>query len=269
MSKILTVNNLDFAYGDNHIFENITFYLESNTINYIIGSNNCGKTTLIKLISGVLPSFNCIKIDNVILNKNNINKYLRAMGVALFESSNQFLFDNVLKEMSFPLENLNLSKKKILARVDEVLDLFNMKSIKTKQISDLSLLEKNKLIIALSMLHKPRVLLLDNPYIGLNKKQSNVINRLLKLICKKENITILLTTDNLENILIGDNVLVLGDKKIFLQGSVLEILKQDNKLVRSGINIPTMIDLSIKLSEYNLLDEIILDTDRMVDTLWK
>lgn len=269
MNKILTVNNLDFAYGDNHIFENITFYLESSTINYIIGSNNSGKTTLMKLISGILPSFNCIKIDNVILNKKNINKYLKSMGVALFENNNQFLFDRVLKEMSFPLENLNLSMKKIFDRIEEVLDLFNMKSIKTKQIIDLSSLERTKLIIALALLHKPKVLLLDNPYIGLSSKESNIINKLLKLICKKENTTILVTTDNLENVLIGDNILVLGNKKIFLQGPVLEILKQDNKLVRLGINIPTMIDLSIKLSEYNLLNEIILDTDRMVDTLWK
>ena len=55
---------MDFSYEDNFIFENLSFYLEKNTINFVIGSNNCGKTTLIKLLSGVLPSFNCIKIDN-------------------------------------------------------------------------------------------------------------------------------------------------------------------------------------------------------------
>lgn len=269
MDKILVVNNLDFSYGDHHVFDDITFCLEADTINFVIGSNNSGKTTLIKLISGVLPSFNCIKIDNVILNKNNVNKYLKVMGVALFENTNQFLFESVFKEMTFPLENLNLSKMKIFERIDEVLGLFNMKDIKEKNIIELTKFERNKLIISLSILHKPKVLLLDNPYIGLNKKESAIINKILKLVCKKEKITILVTTNDLENILYGDKVVVLGNKTVYLVGKVLEVLKQDNKLTRLGINIPTMIDLSIKLGEYNLLDKIILNPDRMVDTLWK
>lgn len=269
MDKILVVNNLDFSYGDHHIFDDITFYLEINTINYVIGSNNSGKTTLIKLISGVLPSFNCIKIDNVILNKSNVNKYLKSMGVALFENTNNFLFESVFNEMAFPLENLNLSKDKIIARIDEVLESFNMVNIKDKCINELTSLEKNKLLIGLAILHKPKVLLLDNPYIGLNKKECNVINKLLKLICKKEKITILVTTNDLENILDGNKVIVLGNGTVYLEGTVLDVLKQDNKLTRLGICIPTMIDLSVKLSEYNLLTKIILNTDRMVDTLWK
>lgn len=269
MDKILVVSNLDFSYGDCCVLDNISFYLELNTINFVIGSNNSGKTTLIKLISGVLPSFNCIKIDNVILNKKNVNKYLKSMGVALFEENNQFIFNSVFKEMSFPLENLNLSKKNILKRIDCVLELCGISEIKDKDIDDLTIIQKNKLIIALAILHKPKVLLLDNPYIGLNKNECSIINKLLKLICKKEKITILVSTSDLENILIGNKVLVLGNKTIFLEGPVLEILKNDNKLTRLGINIPIMMDLSIKLGEYNLLDKIILNPDRMVDTLWK
>lgn len=269
MDKMVVVNNLDFGYGNTSIFENLTFFVEEKTINFIIGSNNSGKTTFIKLISGILPSFNCIKIDNVILNKNNLNRYLKKMGVALFENKNQFLFDKVIKELSFPLENLNIPKRKIFARIDEILELFNMINIKTKKIDQLTNLEKNKLIIALSIIHKPKVLLIDNPYLGLSKDESKIINELLKMLSQEAQLTILLTTDNLENILYGDQIFVLGDKKIVMQGSVNEILGQDNLLIRQGICIPPMMDLSIKLGEYNLLDKIILDVDRMVDTLWK
>ena len=263
------VNNIDFSYDENCILENLNFYLEKNTINFVIGSNNCGKTTLIKLLSGVLPSFNCIKIDNVLLNHKNLNKYVKMMGVGLFENTNQFLFDSVLKELMFPLENLLLTRNKINQRIDEVLDLLNVKSLKYKNIVDLTDFEKVKLIIGLSIIHKPKIIFLDNPYLGLNKKESNIINRLLKLICKKEGISCLVTTNDLENILIADRVVVLDNKSILLDDKPYDILKQDNKLVRAGIVMPVMIDLSIKLSEYGLLDRIILDTDRMVDTLWK
>ena len=266
---MLVVNGMDFSYGNNVVLENTSFYLESNTVNYVIGSNNSGKTTLIKLLSGVLPSFNCIMIDDILLNKRNLNRYVRAMGVVLFENRNQFLFDSVLKEMSFPLENLFISKQRIYDRIDDVLSLMNFKSIKYKNVNDLTDIEKVKLSIAISILHKPKVLLLDNPYINLNEKDSNVINKVLRIICRKEHITILVTTNDLYNVVNADKLLVLGDNTIVLQGTVLEVLKQDNKLTRLGINIPIMVDLSIKLGEYGLLDKIILSPDRMVDVLWK
>ena len=269
MDKVLVVNNMDFSYDDNIVFEDTCFYLERNTLNYVIGSNNSGKTTLIKLLSGVLPSFNCIKIDNVLLNHKNLNRYVRIMGVVLTENNNQFLFDTVIKELTFPLENLYLSKKKIYKRVDEVLCLLNMQALKNKKISDLSNIEKTKLLIGLSIIHKPKVIFLDNPYLYLNKKESNVINKLLKSIVKSEKITVLVTTMNLENIIQADNVIVLGKKGIILQGTPLEVLKQDNILARNDIYIPTMINLSVKLGEYDLLNKIILDPKRMVDTLWK
>lgn len=260
---------MDFSYDDNIVYENTSFYLERNTLNYVIGSNNSGKTTLIKLLSGVLPSFNCIKIDNVLLNYRNLNRYVRIMGVVLTENNNQFLFDTVIKELTFPLENLYLSKKKIYKRVDEVLYLLNMQALKNKKISDLSNIEKTKLLIGLSIIHKPKVIFLDNPYLYLNKKESNVINKLLKSIVKSENITVLVTTMNLENIIQADNVIVLGKKGIIIKGTPLEVLKQDNILARNDIYIPTMINLSVKLGEYDLLNKIILDPKRMVDTLWK
>ena len=158
------VNGMDFSYGNNVVLENVSFYLESNTINYVIGSNNSGKTTLIKLLSGVLPSFNCIMIDGILLNRKNLSRYVRTMGVVLFENKIQFLFDSVFRELSFSLENLFISKQKIYDRIDDVLSLINAKSIKSKNVNDLTNLEKVKLSIAIAILHKPKVLLLDNPY---------------------------------------------------------------------------------------------------------
>ena len=269
MNKVLVVNNLDFSYDNNSVFENLTFYLETNTVNFVIGSNNSGKTTLIKILSGVLPSFNCIKIENVLLNQKNINRYVRMMGVVLFENKNQFLFDNVLNELTFPLENLCITRKKIFKRIDEVLELLNIKNILYKKIDELTNIERTKLLIGLSILHKPRIIFLDNPYIILNKKESNIINKLLNLIAKKEGITVLITTNDLENVLSSDKVIVLGNKCVAFEGDPLTVLKQDNKLSKLGINMPLMIDLSIKLGQYDLLDKVILDTDRMVEVLWK
>lgn len=269
MNKVLVVNNLDFSYDNNSVFENLTFYLETNTVNFVIGSNNSGKTTLIKTLSGVLPSFNCIKIENVLLNQKNINRYVRMMGVVLFENKNQFLFDNVLNELTFPLENLCITRKKIFKRIDEVLELLNIKNILYKKIDELTNIERTKLLIGLSILHKPRIIFLDNPYINLNKKESNIINKLLNLMAKKEGITVLITTNDLENVLSSDKVIVLGNKCVAFEGDPLTVLKQDNKLSKLGINMPLMIDLSIKLGQYDLLDKVILDTDRMVEVLWK
>ena len=70
-------------------------------------------------------------------------------------------------------------------------------------------------------------------------------------------------------LLISYYLYIIGNKKIILEGKPLEVLEKDNILNKVGLNIPFMADLSVKLKDYDLIDSIILDKDRMVNILWK
>ena len=86
---------------------------------------------------------------------------------------------------------------------------------------------------------------------------------------KKKNLTVILTTIDLKDSLYTDYLYVIGNKKIVLKGEPIKVLEKDNILNKVGLNIPFMADLSVKLKDYDLLDSIILEKDRMVDILWK
>ena len=99
MSNVI-IDKLNFYYNDNKILDNISFKIKKASLVSIIGSNNCGKTTLIKCLSGVFPIDEVISIDDIVLNKKNIKKYSRNIGVVFSLDQNQFLFDRVIDERS-------------------------------------------------------------------------------------------------------------------------------------------------------------------------
>ena len=103
----------------------------------------------------------------------------------------------------------------------------------------------------------------------MTKEETKEIMDLLKYFKEEENMTIIMTTDNLEETLYSDYLYILNDGKILLQGKPLDVLKEDNTLNKLGLNIPFMIDLSVKLKDYDLIDSIELDMDKLVNKLWK
>ncbi|MBR2247524.1 MAG: hypothetical protein IJ880_10920, partial [Bacilli bacterium] len=103
----------------------------------------------------------------------------------------------------------------------------------------------------------------------LSDKETNEILKILKYLQEKDKLTIILTTGNLNNTIDSDYLYILSEGKIVLEGKPLEVLEKDNLLNRLGLELPFMIDLSVKLKDYNLVDNIKLDMDRMVKDLWK
>lgn len=267
MDNLLEINNLNYSYKDKNIFDNLQISIKPATTNLFLGRNSSGKTTLLRLICGVLPSNNSIVVNNVVLNKDNYKNYLTSIGIVFFDDQNKFLFENVLDELAFPLENLGYNKDKIKERIDEVKKILNIQSCIDKKISDLTTFEQVKVLIGVSIIHNPKIIFLDNILSKLNNSELEKIFKILNKL--KDNITICITSTSMESILYFDNVVVINEGKVLISDTPNNVLKCDNELAKAGLVIPPMIDLSLKLGFYNLLDEIITDVDGMVDILWK
>lgn len=268
MDNILEVSNLTYSYNSNQtIFNDLQFSIKKETINLLLGSNGSGKTTLIRLLSGILPSNGSISIDNIKLNKQNIRKYMLSIGVVFFDDPNRFLFDNVLDELAFPLENLNYKKDVIINRIYEIRDILDLQNCLNKKIIELTYYEQVKVLIGISMIHKPKIIFLDNPFSRLNDIEIKKIFKFLNRI--KKDTTIFITSSNLDQILLFDDVIVMNNGNILIHDRPKNVLQHDNELSKAGFIIPPMIDLSLKLSFYGIIDEVITDVDRMVDKLWK
>ncbi len=269
MEKALEINNLQFSYPGKEVFRGLSLTVEEGTFTTFIGNNQSGKTTLIKLICGLLDGQKSIVAGYAYVNNQRIHDNSRFFGVVFSDVDGKFLFDNVYKEMAFPLENLNIPVDQIENKVIEIAKEFGITEMLDKKIEDLTTSEKQELLIAISLLHDPKVLLLDNAFSMMNQKAKEKILEILKARIKKDHLTVILTTMNLEEILDSDYTYVLNNGNIVMEGAPLKILKEERLLNQVGLELPFMIDLSLKLEFYDLITGVITDMDRMVDTLWK
>ena len=248
MTKIIEINN----FSDDNLFENLTINVEKNTITTISGANSCGKTTLMRILNREIITENDILLNNKSINDYTISEYTNLIQLVI---PNEIVFqENTLEK---EIKNINLVKG------------LRIKSILDKNIKDLTIKEKVLAQIAIALDSKPEVLLLDNVFIYFNDKEKEEIFTFLRKFQKKYNLTIVLTTIDLRDSLYTDYLYIIGNKKIVLKGEPLKVLEKDNTLNKVGLNIPFMADLSVKLKDYDLLDSIVLDKDRMVDILWK
>lgn len=269
MANILEIKNLNYKYNKTTIFKNFNLSVKENSYVSIAGNNTSGKTTLIKLISGILPSDNSITIGYSYINNNRIHDNSKDLGVVLGNELNSFLFEDVYKEMAFPLENLNIEVKEIEKRILEISSLFKMNKLLDKKTSDLTNSEKQTLLIAIALLHNPKILLLDNAFSMMDRNTKNIVMNSLKTYQQENKTTIIQATTNLEETLNSDYLYIMNDGDIILEGEPLTVLKEDTLINRLGLSLPFMVDLSLKLEFYELLNEIEIDVDRMVNTLWK
>ena len=127
--------------------------------------------------------------------------------------------------------------------------------------------EKEKVMIASALIHKPKILLLDESIYKLNASDKKLIFKVLKEYQKEYKLTIILITHDLEDTLLSDNILVLDKGKIVMYDTK-EKIYQDEKLEKLGFNLPFIIKLSHNLMLYDLLDKVYFDSGEVMDKLW-
>ena len=267
--NIIEINNLTYKKSNSIIFNNLNIKVKENSYTVIAGNNGSGKTTLIKILSGEIPTTNNVVIGYSYLNSNRIYDHSTNLGVMYGDRFNSFLFEDVYKEMSFSLENLNIDPKEIEKRILELARFFEISYLLDKKTEDLTNSEKQMVLLVIALLHRPKILLLDNPFSMMNTKTKSRIKNKLDEYRNNHNLTIVLTTIDLEDSLNADYLYIINKGNVVIEGTPINVLKEDTLIKRLGLSIPFMMDLSLKFQFYEILDDIELDMNRMVDTLWK
>jgi energy-coupling factor transport system ATP-binding protein len=264
----ISINNLNFKYKDKIIFKNFNLEIKENTITTIIGKNGSGKSTLIKMLVGLLPNGNKIKYNEDILNKKNLRKIMKKVGVVFENPDNQFVGQTVMEDLVFTLENMGYGKKRIKKKLDETIEKFNLSEIINESPNNLNNNQKQLVSLAAALIHDPKVLILDEALTYVDPYEKDKILKLL-LELKESGLTIIYVTHDIEDTLISDEIVLISDKKVILKGSCKEVYKEEKILNNLGFKLPFMVELSNRLQFYNLIDETIYDMQKMVDTLWK
>lgn len=272
MGNTLEVSNLTFNYGidnNNKIIEDLTFSVAENEVVAILSPNSEGKTTLIKILSGMeKKELGKIILNDIELSNKTFNSYHTKLGTVFENIDRQFICETVKDEIIYPLYNLNFNSAHINKRVSELAEFFGINNMLKKNSSELKMIDKIKVLLASSIAHNPDLLLIDDVFKYLNDNDRKKIFKQLKEISTKMHIAVLYTTSNINDAINASNIIVMSHGKKAMEGTFEEIIKSDNELSKMGIDIPLMIDLSRKLEFYNLVDKIYFDVDEVVDRLW-
>lgn len=269
MSKVVSIKNLNFNYDSKQIFSNFNLDINSGEFVSLIGPNGSGKSTLIKIIAGLLEFDGEVYINDLLLNKNNIKQIRKNVGVILNNIDSQLISNKVFDNIAFALVNQGISRDEIINSVEEIASKLNIKDLLNRNISEINNMEKTLINLASVLVYKPKILILDEAFDNLDKYERDNILTILKNLNKTENVTIINVTQNMEDILFGSMILILDDGKIVAYDVNDKIFENSKVFSKLGLDLPFMVDLSIKLKYYNLIDRIIYDMEEMVDVLWK
>lgn len=254
----ITINKLFFP----PIYNNFNMNITSGKINIISGPNNCGKSTLIKLLNKKNTYFGEIKINNIDINNYKVDDYIKLIK-SIRPEELLFTCETIEDEVTYYVNNINDNNYKELIKK---LKLTKYKKSNLKNI-DISLKIKMKLLLYL--LSNPEILIIEDMSLYFTQKEIKEIFDALKWYQEQNDITIIITTTNLDIALYADYLYVISEGNIILEGTPIEVLQNDNIINRTGLTVPFMVDLSVKLRDYDLIENIELDMNRMVDKLWK
>lgn len=268
MDNIIELNNVSFSYDDKKIFENFNLTIKSGTFTSIIGPNGSGKSTLMKLIVGLYKADGEIKVDNTVISQETYKDVRSKIGIVFENPDNQFVAETVMDEIAFALENMNYEKKEIKDRVREVGKLLDIESIMEKEPHSLSGGQKELVSLASALAIHPKILVLDEAMDMIDNNRREDVFRILTDL-NKQGLTIINITHNSEELLYGDQIIVMNEGKIQDQGETKELLRKEKLFKNNGLELPFVVDLSYKLKYYGLVDDIVLDIDELVNLIWK
>ena len=224
---MLKISNVETFYGKIQALRGVDLDVNDGEIVSLIGSNGAGKSTLLMTISGV----NKAKRGNIVFNGKNIENKdphkIVDMGICQVPEGRR-IFSRLTVEENLRLgAHANEKGKHFENDIKEVYDLFPVLSDrKTQRGGTLSGGEQQMLAIGRALMSKPKVLLLDEPSLGIAPKLVNQIFISIKNINKEKNVTIFLVEQNAKKALeLADRAYVLVNGKVTIKGPGQELLK--------------------------------------------
>lgn len=209
--KIYEIKNLSFSYSENKIFENINLDIEDGEFVGIVGDNGSGKSTLIKLLIGELKGKGTIKVFSENIEKFN-QWYRFGYTAQSFQDINfpisceEMILLDLFKKISFKYKKENTKK------IDEVLEIVEMKQFKYKNFMELSGGQKQRILLAKALVRDPDVIILDEPTKGLDSKAKASFLGKIRDLNKDYGKTIILITHEINDTLdYFSNIYKVGD----------------------------------------------------------
>ncbi|WP_290138789.1 energy-coupling factor transporter ATPase [uncultured Dubosiella sp.] len=265
----VNVKDLTFSYdGEKETIQNISFSIPKGSYTTIIGQNGSGKSTIAKLLIGLLEAKSgTISIFDQPLNESTVYDIRSHIGIVFQNPDNQFIGSTVADDIAFGLENHCVPQEQMQGIIEASAVKVGMSDYLDTEPTKLSGGQKQRVAIAGILAIEPEIIIFDESTSMLDPQGKKSINEQIKRLHEEKNVTIISITHDMEEVAQSENVIVLKDGHVEMTGKPMEVFSQEQRLKEMKLDIPFALKFSNALKQEGILKEGICTLEGVVDKL--
>lgn len=278
--EMIKVNELSFEYirrdengnveSINKAIDNVSLSVKKGDFIAILGANGSGKSTLAKHINAILyPTEGSVWVNGMnTADEKNIWEIRQTAGMVFQNPDNQIIATVVEEDVGFGPENIGIPTDEIWKRVEQSLKAVGMLEYRHLSPNKLSGGQKQRVAIAGIMAMKPECIVLDEPTAMLDPNGRKEVIATVRELNKNEKVTVLLITHHMDEVIFADQVIVMDQGHIVMQGSPREIFSRVEEIKSYRLDVPQVTELAYELKKSGLnLPDGILTVEELVTAL--
>ena len=258
---IVKAKNLTFEYirrdedgnveGITKAVDNVSIDIKQGDFVAVLGHNGSGKSTFAKHLNAlVMPTEGTVWVDSMdTREEENTLKVRQTAGMVFQNPDNQIVGTLVDEEVGFGPENIGVPTEEIWERVEKSLKAVGMYAFRNQSPNKLSGGQKQRVAIAGIVAMKPKCIVLDEPTAMLDPLGRKDVLRVLHELNRQENVTVILITHYMEEVIDIDKLYVMDDGKLVMSGTPREIFSQVEKLKELRLDVPHVTELAYELQK--------------------
>ena len=276
--SILKLENLTHDYMDeetekkNRAVDRVSLSVEPGQFIVVLGHNGSGKSSLAKHINALLmPTEGTVWVDGIdTKDGKRIWDVRQTAGMVFQNPDNQIVATMVEEDVAFGPENIGVPTAEIWKRVEKALGAVNMTSYRHKSPLKLSGGQKQRVAIAGIIAMEPKCIVLDEPTAMLDPVGRKEVIETLHMLNREKNITIILITHHMNEAVEADQIYVMDQGKLVMQGNPKEVFSKVEEMKSIGLEVPQVTELAYLLKKSGLaIKDGILSVDELLEEIEK
>lgn len=265
---IIKFDNVSFAYKADEaetvatgVVDGFSLAVPEGQFLAVLGHNGCGKSTIAKLMNGILvPDSGKITVDGIDTSDDNrVMDVRKTVGMVFQNPDNQIVATIVEDDVAFGPENLGVDPKEIRQRVDDALKAVGMYEFRGREPHRLSGGQKQRVAIAGVLAMNTKCVVMDEPTAMLDPYGRQEVMDTIRMLNKERGITVILITHYMDEAVKADRVVVMDKGQIVLDGEPKNVFRHVEKLKQLGLDVPQATELAYRLRKagFPIADDIL------------
>ena len=268
-----SLQNVYFKYSPENdwVLKDVSFQLFEGEWVALVGHNGSGKSTIAKLLNGLLfANEGSIEINGHIeVTEENVWEIRRKVGMVFQNPDNQFVGTTVKDDVAFGLENLGVERREMIDRIQTSLEQVGMLEYLDQEPHHLSGGQKQRVAIAGILALEPSLMILDEATSMLDPRGRKEVLETVRHLQQTKKMSVVSITHDLEEMIQADRMIVMNEGEVFLDGTTEEVFRYGEKLLDIGLDLPFSVKLSEKLIQKGIaLSKRHLSQEDLVKEIW-